>query len=456
MGLQETTSHRMKTLLGMVVLAALIGASIWGYSRYAAPGAAVTLRTASVKRADLTSAITATGTLEPEEVIDVGAQVVGRIKSMGPDPSDPQGKKTVDFGSVVKEGALLAQIDDAVYRAQLAQAEAAVVRAQADLLQSQAKLEQAEQAWRRAENLRPSHAIGETDYDLAVANYKSAKATVAVSQASIKQSEAALQLAKTNVDYTVIKSPVDGVIIARRVSVGQTIVSSMNASSIALIAKDLRKMDVWASVNEADIGKIHMGQAVRFTVDAFPKETFLGKVKQIRFNASMTQNVVTYTVVVGTDNSSMKLLPYLTANLQFEVESRTGALCVPNGALRWKPRAALVAPEFRDALSAAKGEREGKEQRKAGAADDAQGGRAQRAAKSHEQRGRIWVKADELVRPIEVRMGITDGVATEISGEGVQEGLEAVVGEEAAADAASDTTNPFAPKLPGRGMRGRM
>ena len=446
----------MKTLLGMLTLAALIGASVWGYSKYVAPSGAAVLRTASVKRADLLAAITATGVLQPEEVIDVGAQVVGRIKSLGPDPSDPQGKKTIDFGSLVKEGSLLAQIDDAVYRAQLAQAEAAVVRAQADLLQSQAKLEQAEKAWRRAENLRPSHAIGETDYDLAVANYKSAKATVAVSEASIKQSQAALQLAQTNVDYTVIKSPVDGVIIARRVSVGQTIVSSMNASSIALIAKDLRKMDVWASVNEADIGKIHAGQAVRFTVDAFPNETFLGKVKQIRLNASMTQNVVTYTVVVGTDNSNMKLLPYLTANLQFEVESRVGALCVPNAALRWKPRAALAASEFRDALEAAKSERDGKEQRKPRAADDSKEGRAKRTWKSHEDRGRIWVKAGELVRPIDVRTGITDGAATEISGEGVQEGLEVVVGEESAADAAADTTNPFAPKFPSRGSRGRM
>ena len=172
-----------------------------------------------------------------------------------------------------------------------------------------------------------------------MANYKAAEANVAVGEATIQQNEAALEMAKTNLGYSTIKSPVDGVIIDRRVNIGQTVVASLNAPSLFLIAKDLRRMQVWASVNEADIGRIHPSMPVRFTVDAYPGEVFRGKVVQVRLNATMTQNVVTYTVVVTTDNSDGKLLPYLTANVNFELEQRDNVLLVPNAALRWKPRA---------------------------------------------------------------------------------------------------------------------
>src|SRR5262249_12654673 len=155
---------------------------------------------------------------------------------------------------------------------------------------------------------------------------------------TLSRSEAMLREAQVNLGYTQIRSPVDGVIVDRRVNVGQTVVAGLNAPSLFLIAKDLTKLQVWASVNEADIGNIHAGQSVRFTVDAYPKETFVGQVAQIRLNASMTQNVVTYTVVISTDNSQGKLLPYMTANLQFEVDRRHDVLLVPNAALRWKPQ----------------------------------------------------------------------------------------------------------------------
>ena len=149
-------------------------------------------------------------------------------------------------------------------------------------------------------------------------------------------------MARTNLGYTTIKSPVRGVIIDRRVNIGQTVVASLNAPSLFLIAKDLRRMQVWASVNEADIGHIRLDMPVRFTVDAYAGETFHGKVTQIRMNATMTQNVVTYTVVVTTDNSNGKLLPYLTANVQFEMDQRSDVLLVPNAALRWKPQASQM------------------------------------------------------------------------------------------------------------------
>ena len=213
----------------------------------------------------------------------------------------------------------------------------------------------------------PDHknAIAQTDYDTDEANYLAAVANVAVGKATIEQAKAALDMAKTNLDYCTIKSPVKGVIIDRRINVGQTVVSTMSVSSLFLVAKDLTRIQVWASVNEADIGRIQVGMPVTFTCDAFPKTTFRGTVCQIRLNATMTQNVVTYTVVVVTDNSDGKLLPYLTANLQFQVDDHHGVLIVPNAALRWKPKPEQIAAGSHDSTGSS-----GKEQGKRDTAKD--------------------------------------------------------------------------------------
>jgi HlyD family secretion protein len=215
-----------------------------------------------------------------------------------------------------------------------------------------AKLNQAERDWQRAQKLGPSDALAQSTYDAyrsaydtAVANVAVGKAAILQAKASLAQAEAVLRRAQRNLGYCTIKSPVKGVIIDRSVNIGQTVVASLNAPSLFLIAKDLKRMQVWVAVNEADIGKIRPGLPVTFTVDAFPGETFRGEVGKVRLNASMTQNVVTYTVEIVTDNSSGRLLPYLTANVQFELDRRTNVLMVPNAALRWKPSAEQVAPE---------------------------------------------------------------------------------------------------------------
>ena len=276
------------------------------------------LQVAAIVRGDLVTTINATGTVEPEEVINVGAQVAGKIESFGRDPHDPT--KQVDWGTEVEEGTVLAVIDPTLYKAQVDQVAASLAEAKADVLQLQAKADQAEQEWKRAQSLKPMKAIADTDHDLAKANCLVAKANVEVGKATIQRCEAVLTMAKANLDYTVIKSPVKGVIISRRVNIGQTVVAALNAPSLFLMAKDLRKMQIWASVNEADIGRIRPGQPVHFTVDAYPEQTFEGKVLQVRLDAQTSQNVVTYTVVVTTDNSDGQLLPYLTANLKFEVD----------------------------------------------------------------------------------------------------------------------------------------
>ncbi|MEI8375186.1 MAG: efflux RND transporter periplasmic adaptor subunit [Planctomycetota bacterium] len=417
------------TLFILVLIGAASGGAVY-YAKHATTDTRPAFRTVAVTRGDLLSTISATGTIEPEEVVDIGAQVMGLIQEFGPDPRDPA--RSIDYGSVVDKGTLLAKIDATPYEAALEQAEATLEKSEADRLQFEAKCEQAEQEWRRAESLLASKAIAASDYDIARANYKSAKANVAVGKAAVRQNKASLRMAKTNLGYTTIKSPVRGVIIDRRVNIGQTVVASLNAPSLFLIAKDLRRMQVWASVNEADIGQIRVDMPVRFTVDAHPGQTFQGKVAQVRMNASMTQNVVTYTVVVTTDNSSGKLLPYLTASVHFEVDKRSGVLLVPNAALRWQPQASQIAPTAIKVV--------------ASSTDSA----------NTSDRGCLWIASDAgSVRPLEVIVGASDGMMTEVSRSEVQEGMLVVTGEEGqdnqenidAADA-NKTSNPFLPKPP--------
>jgi HlyD family secretion protein len=393
-------------------------------------------RTAAVKRGDLLVSISATGTLVPEEVIDVGAQIAGQIMSFGRDAAG----RTVDYGSAVEEGTVLAKIDDSLYAADAAQAEAqvqagkaALQRAEADLGQLRAKLHQAERDWQRAQKLGPS--------ETAAANLAVGQAAILQARASLAQSEASFRRAQRNLSYTTIKSPVKGVIIDRRVNIGQTVVASLNAPSLFLIAKDLKRMQVWVAVNEADIGKIRPGQAVTFTVDAFPGETFRGEVGKIRLNASMTQNVVTYTVEVVTDNSSGRLLPYLTANVQFELNRRADVFQVPNAALRFRPTPEQIAPEFRDAFaSAAEGRAKPKEGQRPGAGPAGDVG-------AQASRGNLWLPAGERVRPLGVKVGLSDNAMTEVSGENLTEGLEIVTGMQLQASAKPDTSTPFTPSF---------
>ncbi|MDA8138175.1 MAG: efflux RND transporter periplasmic adaptor subunit [Desulfobacteraceae bacterium] len=440
-----------KRIIAIAALALIAAAAIWHFSR--GKQNAATFQTAAVTRGDLTITISATGTVEPEEVIDVGAQVAGQILSFGKDVDG----RTVDYGSHIAAGTVLARIDDSLYVAELANAQAQVKagqaglqRAQADLEQYKAKLLQAELDWKRAERLGPSEALAQSSYDAYRSGYETAKANVAVGQAAILQAQADLAQAQANLDrakrnlgYCTITSPVKGVIIDRRVNIGQTVVASLNAPSLFLIAKDLTRMQVWVAVNEADIGKIKPGQAVTFTVDAFPGETFRGSVGKIRLNASMTQNVVTYTVEIITDNKDGRLLPYLTANVQFELERLTGVLQVPNAALRWTPQADQIDARFRNsALSKEKGG--------AMAAQNAGSNQGPKNAAKEGGRHMLWTPEGSLVKPIWVQTGATDGLMTAVSGDDLTEGLPIVTGIKTSGES-GDTRSPFAPQFPGRG-----
>ncbi|MEN6452303.1 MAG: efflux RND transporter periplasmic adaptor subunit [Thermoguttaceae bacterium] len=424
----------MRTTLAFFLAVGLVVAGAW-YHRRPSPNVATPrpLRTTKISRGQLRATIAAVGTVKPEEVVDVGAQVVGQIKSLGIDPSDPTKKKNIDFGSVVYEGTVLALLDDSAYNAQVDNADATLQRAQADLVQAQAKLEQAEEEWRRAKSLLPTHAIAQSEFDLATANYRAASAQVASQKASVRQGEVMLRLAKANLENTIIRSPVHGVILDRRASVGQTVVAAFNAPNLFLIAKDLRRMQVWAPINESEIGRIRRGMLVQFTVDACPGETFRGQVDQIRLKATTTGAAASYTVVVLTDNSQGKLLPDLTANLQFEVGQLSNVLLVPNAALCWRPRPEQVSPDLRPSGSPTAAD-EGGENERVAASEAVE----EKPATGREDRHYLWIEAGDYVRPIAVRTGASDGTVTEVRGEQLKEGMDVVVGQTATRQNDSD------------------
>jgi HlyD family secretion protein len=453
-------------IIRIIVVAAVIAAAIliWRHFAKAQP-ASVAYATARVIRGDLTGTISATGTVEPEEVVDVGAQVAGQVIAFGTDVDG----KTVDYGSVIEAGTVLARLDDEVCQADLAQANAQlqqasaqVESAEANLAVLKAKLTQALADWERAQKLGPSDALAATTYDNYKAVYETAKASADAGAAAILQAkaqvavaEASVSRAKRNLGFCVIKSPVRGVVIDRRVNIGQTVNGSMNAASLFLIAKDLKRMEIWVAVNEADIGALKPGQPVTFQADAFPGEEFKGEVGKLRLNATMTQNVVTYTVEVVTDNSSGRLLPYLTANVKFEVDHRAGVLTVPNAALRWTPPATAKTESTGQKTGGKRQKTEGKT-----ADTDGKGAKPEGAARgSRGHAGTLWVQEDGKIRALRVRAGLSDGSMTEVWGEGVKEGLQVVVGEnrektaeqaDTATASADGTVNPFVPKMPNR------
>lgn len=410
-----------KALIALIAVLLLVGLAAWQLTR--SQGNSLAYRTAELKRGDLVVTINATGTVEPEEVIDVGAQVAGRIVSFGKDAKD----KTVDYGSLVEAGTVLARIDDSLYAADVAQAEAQLLSNKAGLQKAKADLFRTEQEWKRAQQLGPSQALSQSSYEGYEAAQKTALAQVAVSEASIRQAEAALKRAQRNLGYCTITSPVKGIIIDRRVNIGQTVVASLNAPSLFLLAKDLTRIQVWVAVNEADIGKIHPGQPVTFTVDAFPNEIFRGEVGKIRLNAAMTQNVVTYTVEIATDNADGRLLPYLTANVLFQLQRLENILQAPNAALRWNP-------------PAKEGEGEGGTKKE---------GKGPASAKGPAS-GSLWV-LDEKQNPrrIQVKTGPSDGINTAVESAELREGMQVITGiRMSEADKnGSAGGSPFTPKF---------
>lgn len=417
-----------KSMIGIAVLSLLIV----GCSKQ---DDVVVYRTEGAVQEQIREEIQATGTIQPEDLIDVGAQVTGQILAFGVDAKGGE----VDYCSEVKEGQLLAEIDSVTYRADLRIAQANLDNAKANLLKTQADLahktvveQHTQRDFARAKRIGVGDALSQADYDgyesvydQAVRQSEIAEATIAQSHAGIEQQKAAVEKAERNLSYCRIVSPVDGIIIDRRVNIGQTVVSSMSTSSLFLIAKDLSQIQIWVPVNEADIGKIKIGMAVDFTVDAFADMSFSGKVGKVRLNASMTSNVVTYTVEVQTSNVDGLLLPYLSANVSFITEtSSADGIVVPAAALRWTPS------DF---------------------VDD----QAEALAPAH---GRVFVSnGTGQPQATMVTVGVNNGSFAEVMGLDV--GTEVIVGvqtqSEASAKQKGGGSSPFMPKLPSRNPRAR-
>ncbi len=324
------TAPRKKSPLPKIVfgvaIVALLGAGALYWTSRKADGAESAYRTATVERGDIRVAISATGTLSAISTVTVGSQISGQVTDV-----------LVDYNSEVKKGEVLARIDPSTYEAQIEQGNAQIANAQASLKQAQATLANAELDYTRKADLGTQKLVAQSDVDLARAARDQARAQVNAAQASIRQQTASTQTTRVNLDRTVIRSPVDGVVLTRTIEPGQTVAASLQAPELFTIAEDLSKMKIELAVDEADIGQVKVGQSVSFTVDAFADRQFRGEVQQVRLSATTTSNVVTYPVVVSVDNSDGTLLPGLTVNAEIEVSKRDNILKISNAALRYKP-----------------------------------------------------------------------------------------------------------------------
>jgi HlyD family secretion protein len=310
----------------MLIGAALLAAAFFWYRSAHRAGADGGFRTEAISRGELSVVISATGSLSAISTVDIGTQVSGTIQSVA-----------VDFNSHVSKDEVIARIDPASVQARVNQATAVVANARAAQAQAQAALKNAEADYARKSDLLKRQLIARSDADLALAARDQARAQLASAAAGIAQQEAALSSAQTDLRNSVIRSPVDGVVLNRTVNPGQTVAASLQTPVLFQIAEDLKKMQIILAVDEADIGQIHRDQPVKFSVDAFPDRNFTGTIKEVRLSASNTNNVITYPVVVAVDNNDLSLFPGMTANAEIQVDQREDVLRVANAALRYKP-----------------------------------------------------------------------------------------------------------------------
>jgi len=309
----------------MIVVAVVVVLVIISILVFGGKGSGPEFRTEPVSKGDIQAAVTATGTVNAVTTVLVGTQVSGTIKTL-----------YVDFNSRVKKGQVIAQIDPATLEAQVQQAKANLLSAQANLEKAETMLVDAKRTFDRNKELFSKNLIPRSDLDTAETNYQSAKASLGSAKAQIEQAKASLEFDQTNLAYTKIVSPVDGVVISRNVDVGQTVAASFQTPTLFTIAQDLTKMQIDTNVAESDIGVVKVGQKVDFTVDAYPDTTFEGKVWQIRQAPITVQNVVTYDVVIQVNNRDLKLMPGMTANVSVIITTKQDVLRITNAALRFR------------------------------------------------------------------------------------------------------------------------
>ena len=362
---------KKKVIILLIIVIVIIAAGLFLYLKGNGKDAA--FKTEKVSRGEIKSVVTATGTVNAVTTVSVGSQVSGTIKRL-----------MVDYNSPVKKDQLLAQIDPSTFQAQVDQAMANLWSAKANMEKAAVATLDARRTLQRSKDLFAQNFIARSDLDTAETNALSAEAQQKVSQAQVGQAQAALKIAETNLQYTNILSPVNGTVISRSVDIGQTVAASFQTPTLFSIAQDLTKMQIDTNVDEADIGKILVGQAVSFTVDAYPDTIFTGKVAVVR-NAPITvSNVVTYDVVIQVENPQLKLKPGMTANVSITIEIHPDVLRIPNAALRFKPADTIVISE--------------KKRDKQGA-----------------KKTKVWILEKDKPKSVNVTIGLSDGSYTEIS-----------------------------------------
>jgi HlyD family secretion protein len=485
-------SKSTKLLSAIVVLAVVIGGGWWWSS--ARKGDAPVYRTAKVERGPITATVSSTGTLNPVTSVQVGSQISGQIKEL-----------YVDFNSPVKRGQLIALIDPETYQYRVRQAEADVEAAQSSVGRAQVALVNAERDLKRTKELVARNFVSPAELDRAQSTYDLAAAELRTARAVAQQRQAQLATARVDLSRTEIRAPVDGVVIKRSVDVGQTVAASLQAPELFVIAKDLRDMQVETSIDEADVGRIRVGQRASFTVDAFPGRPYVGEVRSVRKAAQNVQNVVTYIAIISANNERGELLPGMTANVRITTDTRASVLKVPNSALRFRPpgespavvgtkgegnadggdkagpamsgggspvaqlRERLVADLSLDAQQQQRLEPIFNEARNKFAAlrdlpEDARGKAGQairaelrakiedilkpdqkdkyaqivaetagRAGSGQTTRGRVHLLVDGKPKPVDVRVGLSDGSMSEVSGDGIVEGADVIVGSQGGA-----------------------
>lgn len=355
--------------------------------------AAPEYQTSAVEKTDVVSRVSTSGSLQAVVTVDVGSQVSGRIQEL-----------YADFNSRVKQGQKIAKIDPSLFQAAVVQAEANVTAARANVTRLEVTAEDAERQARRASEVYEQRLISENERDNAVTTARAARASVEQARGQLAQALAQLEQARTNLRYTDILSPTDGVVISRAVNVGQTVAASLQAPVIFTIAQDLAKMEVHTNVAESDIGRLEPGMRVTFTVDAYPGQPFRGAIRDIRNAPQVVQNVVTYDAVIDVNNDDLKLKPGMTATVSVVTDRRDDVLAVPNAALRFRPEGASVN---------AAGGQEG-----AGARRQRREGSEPVAAPSRT----VWVLVNGKPEAREVTTGLSDGRVTEITGGSLREG----------------------------------
>lgn len=419
--------HVIIALMGVLLIAGA-GFGYWRMGSRSKESAYVTVPAA---RGRVAQVVSSTGTLQAVVTVLVGSQVSGTIA-----------KLNADFNTKVKKDQVVAELDQAKFKARVDETRANVRAAEASLAKSKVAVEDTRRTLTRNKELTQRQLLSQSELDAAQTAYDAAVSQYNVAQAQVGQAQAALNQAQIDLGYTVIRSPVDGIVISRNVDVGQTVAASLQAPTLFTIANDLTKMEVHTSVDEADVGNVSEGQDVTFTVDAFAARRFRGKVFQVRNAPTVVQNVVTYDAVVRIDNKELLLKPGMTANVQFLVSQKEDVLTIPNMAIRFKP------PEDKSEAQELLRREQSRTAARPGARRTSRSGGGSGGAVRRVRQVRIYVLKDGKAQPVDVELGISDGSKTEVVSGDLEENEPVIISLSSGAQSQTGVANPFQPSGP--------